>query len=195
MDIEKLVIIKKNELAPSKGRLLLSEPFMDDFYFGRSVVLLVEHGQEGTFGLIMNKPVPEKFNDIVSDFPQFDATVYIGGPVQPDNMFILHTLGDRVEGSIEIMDGLFWGGDLESVKDQILLGKITSDQVRFYMGYSGWEPQQLDNELERNSWVVTKTTANKLLKTKFNKMWSHFVSQLGSEYELWNRFPVNPEMN
>jgi putative transcriptional regulator len=195
MDIEKLVIIKKNELAPSKGRLLLSEPFMDDFYFGRSVVLLVEHGQEGTFGLIMNKPVPEKFNDIVSDFPQFDATVYIGGPVQPDNMFILHTLGDRVEGSIEIMDGLFWGGDLESVKDQILVGKITSDQVRFYMGYSGWEPQQLDNELERNSWVVTKTTANKLLKTKFNKMWSHFVSQLGSEYELWNRFPVNPEMN
>lgn len=195
MDIEKLLIIKKNELAPGKGRLLLSEPFMDDFYFGRSVVLLIEHNPEGTFGLIMNKPVSEKFNDIVSDFPQFDATVYIGGPVQPDNMFILHTLGDQVEGCIEIMDGLFWGGDLESIKDQILLGKITSDQVRFYMGYSGWEPNQLDNELERNSWVVTKTSVSKLLNTKHSKMWSHFVSQLGSEYELWNRFPVNPEMN
>jgi putative transcriptional regulator len=195
MDIEKLLIIKKNELAPGKGRLLLSEPFMDDFYFGRSVVLLIEHNPEGTFGLIMNKPVSEKFNDIVSDFPQFDATVYIGGPVQPDNMFILHTLGDQVEGCIEIMDGLFWGGDLESIKDQILLGKITSDQVRFYMGYSGWEPNQLDNELERNSWVVTKTSVSKLLNTKHSKMWSHFVSQLGSDYELWNRFPVNPEMN
>ena len=168
---------------------------MDDFYFGRSVVLLIEHNPEGTFGLIMNKPVSEKFNDIVSDFPQFDATVYIGGPVQPDNMFILHTLGDQVEGCIEIMDGLFWGGDLESIKDQILLGKITSDQVRFYMGYSGWEPNQLDNELERNSWVVTKTSVSKLLNTKHSKMWSHFVSQLGSDYELWNRFPVNPEMN
>lgn len=195
MDIEKLLTIKKNELAPGKGRLLLSEPFMNDFYFGRSVVLLIEHNPEGTFGLIMNKPVPENFNDIVSDFPPFDATVYIGGPVQPDNMFILHTLGDRVEGSVEIMNGLFWGGDLESVKDQILLGKITSDQVRFYMGYSGWEPKQLDNELERNSWVVSKTSVGKLLNTNHNKMWSHFVSQLGSEFELWNRFPINPEMN
>ena len=119
MDIEKLLIIKKNELAPGKGRLLLSEPFMDDFYFGRSVVLLIEHDPDGSFGLIMNKPVSEKFNDIVGDFPHFDGQVYFGGPVQPDNMFILHTLGNLVEGCIEILDGLFWGGDLEVVKEQI----------------------------------------------------------------------------
>ncbi|NOU48655.1 MAG: YqgE/AlgH family protein [Bacteroidales bacterium] len=195
MDIEKLLVIKKNELAPGKGRLLISEPFMDDFYFGRSVILLISHDSDGSFGLIMNKPVPEKFNDIIADFPPFDAHVFIGGPVQPDNMFILHTLGDRVEGSVEIIEGLYWGGDLEAIREQILLGTVNPNEVRFFMGYSGWESEQLNNELERNAWVVTKTTTGKLLRTKHNRMWSQFVSQLGSEYELWNRFPVNPEMN
>ena len=195
MDIEKLLVIKKNELAPGKGRLLISEPFMDDFYFGRSVILLISHDSDGSFGLIMNKPVPEKFNDIIADFPPFDAHVFIGGPVQPDNMFILHTLGDRVEGSVEIIEGLYWGGDLEAIREQILLGTVNPDEVRFFMGYSGWESEQLNNELERNAWVVTKTTTSKLLQTKHNRMWSQFVSQLGTEYELWNRFPVNPEMN
>jgi putative transcriptional regulator len=195
MDIEKLLVIKKNELAPGKGRLLISEPFMDDFYFGRSVILLISHDSDGSFGLIMNKPVPEKFNDIIADFPPFDAQVFIGGPVQPDNMFILHTLGDRVEGSVEIIEGLFWGGDLEAIREQILIGTVNPNEVRFFMGYSGWESEQLNNELERNAWVVTKTSTRKLLQTKHTSMWSQFVSQLGSEYELWNRFPVNPEMN
>jgi len=195
MDIEKLLVIKKNEMAPGKGRLLLSEPFMNDFYFGRAVVLLISHDSDGSFGLIMNKPVNLKFNDLVSDFPVFDAKVYIGGPVQPDNMFILHTLGNRVEGCIEIMDGLYWGGDLEAIKEEILLGTVKPDSVRFFMGYSGWQPDQLNNELDRNSWVVTKTTTTNLLTTKYKGMWSHFVSQLGSEYELWNRFPIDPEMN
>ncbi len=187
--------IRRNELEPGKGKLILSEPFLDDFYFGRSVVLLIEHDQDGSFGLIMNKPVPEKFNDIIKGFPDFDARVYLGGPVQPDHVFILHTIGNEIDGSLEVLDGLFWGGDLESIREKIRMGTVRPGQIRFYMGYAGWEPNQLDMELERNSWVVTNATSRKILATNHASMWSRFVSQLGSPYDLWKQFPVNPEMN
>ncbi len=195
MDIEKLLTIKRNDLAPQKGRLLLSEPFLNDFYFGRSVVLLIDHEPDGSFGLIMNKPVNESFNNIVTDFPPFEASVYFGGPVKAESMFILHTLGDLVDGSIEVLNGLFWGGDVEMIKEQVLLGKIQPGQIRFFMGYAGWEPKQLEMELERNAWVVAKTSIGDLLETAHDKMWSKYVAQLGSPYELWDRFPINPEMN
>ncbi len=187
--------IRRNEIEPGKGKLILSEPFLDDFYFGRSVVLLIEHDQDGSFGLIMNKPVPEKFNDLIKGFPDFDARVYLGGPVQPDHVFVLHTIGNEINGSLEVLDGLFWGGDLETIREKIRTGSVRPGQIRFYMGYAGWEPNQLNMELERNSWVVTNATSRKILATHHASMWSRFVSQLGSPYDLWKQFPVNPEMN
>lgn len=195
MDMDKMFAIRRNELEPSKGRLILSEPFLDDFYFGRSVVLLIEHDQDGSFGLIMNKPVQEKFNDIIKGFPHFDAPIYLGGPVQPDHVFIIHTLGNEIDGSLEILDGLYWGGNLEIIRERIRLGNVRPSQIRFYMGYAGWEPNQLEKELERNSWVVTNATSRKILSTNHTSMWSRFVSQLGPPYDLWKQFPVNPEMN
>jgi putative transcriptional regulator len=195
MDIDKMFAIRRNEIEPGKGKLILSEPFLDDFYFGRSVVLLIEHDQDGSFGLIMNKPVPEKFNDLIKGFPDFDARVYLGGPVQPDHVFVLHTIGNEINGSLEVLDGLFWGGDLETIREKIRTGSVRPGQIRFYMGYAGWEPNQLNMELERNSWVVTNATSRKILATHHASMWSRFVSQLGSPYDLWKQFPVNPEMN
>lgn len=195
MDIDKMFAIRRNELEPVKGSLILSEPFLNDFYFGRSVVLLIEHDQDGTFGLIMNKPVPDKLNEIIKDFPPFDGHVYLGGPVQPDHIFVLHTLGNEIDGALEVMDGLFWGGDIEIIREKINLGAISPRQIRFYLGYAGWEPAQLQTELERNSWVVAQATSKRILSAQPTSMWSRFVSQLGSPYDLWKQFPVNPEMN
>ena len=95
--------------TPIQGALLISEPFLKDFYFRRSVVLLAEHNDDGSFGLIINKPVEVMLNEIVKDFPYFETKLFIGGPVNTDSLFILHTLGKQIKNSFQIMPGLYWG--------------------------------------------------------------------------------------
>ncbi len=119
-DINKIIKIKTNDIRPSKGKILISEPLLSDNYFKRSVVLLAEHNEEGSFGIILNKPMDNKFNEILKDFPDFGGPLYLGGPVSNSSLFFIHTLGDVIENSQEIMDGLYWGGDIESVKELIL---------------------------------------------------------------------------
>ena len=194
-DIENLIKIKTNNIKPGKGKLLISEPFLLDYYFKRSVVLLAEHNEEGSFGIIMNKPVSAKFNEIVKNFPEFNAQLYLGGPVKSDSLFFIHTLGDRIEGSLEIIDGLYWGGNIEAIKEMITLNILNPADIRFYIGYSGWTANQLDAELKRNSWVVSRAKVEQLLNTQPNKLWSLTLQNLGKEYALWTNFPSDPSMN
>ena len=194
-EIDRFIQIKTNDLSPSKGRLLISEPFMGDYYFGRSVILLAEHNEEGSFGVILNKPVSAKFNEVLKDFPDFDAPMYLGGPVETDSLFYIHTLGEQLEGATEILDGLYWGGDIEVLKEMILLKKIDSKDVRFFIGYSGWGAEQLNTELKRNSWVIARSSKKRLLSTDPIMMWEKFLSKMGDNYKYWNKFPIDPTMN
>lgn len=193
--MEKLLHIKSNNLKPHRGRVLIAEPLMDEFYFGRSVILLADHNEEGSFGLVMNKPTTTQLNQILEDFPSFDATVFIGGPVQTDNLYFIHTLGNEIPESSEILPGLFWGGELEVVREMMALGLINQSQIRFFLGYAGWSPLQIEEELERNAWLVSETTLHTLMKTRPEKLWSTCLQRMGPAYDLWRRFPLNPELN
>ena len=194
--MEKLLRIKSNELQPNRGRVLIAEPFMGDYYFGRSVVLLIDHQEDdGTFGVVMNKISGAMLNDIVKDFPVFEAPVYIGGPVQTDSLFYMHTLGHEIPESEEVLPGLFWGGDLSALQEMMTLKLLNKNQIRFFLGYSGWEAKQLSSELKRNSWVVSEANTASLLKTKSHLMWNHFLQRMGPAYDLWRSYPVNPELN
>lgn len=196
MDHRKRFQILSNTLKPQQGDLLLSEPTMNDFYFGRSVVLLIDHSEaEGSFGIIMNKPLNVRLKEIVDVFEDFDAPVYLGGPVAENQIFFMHTLGDIVPDTCKVMDGLYWGGDTDTLNELIAQGICTQKNVRFFLGYSGWEAGQLADELARNSWIVSKTNGKTLLTTPTDQMWKTYVSHMGKEYEMWSRFPKNPEDN
>ena len=134
-------------------------------------------------------------NDVVKDFPEFNSKVYLGGPVQNDSLFFIHTLGDKVENSLEIIPGIYWGGDIERIRELIELSLIKPSQIRFFIGYSGWSPNQLDEELERNSWVVSNVTADDLLRTTPSMLWSRSLRRLGVEYAHWIKFPDDPTDN
>jgi len=194
-DINKIIKIKTNDLKPSKGKILISEPLLADNYFKRSVVLLAEHNKEGSFGIIMNKPIDNKFNDIITDFPDYGGQLFLGGPVSNSSLFFIHTLGNIVENSMEIMDGLFWGGDIESIRELMLLKKVDANQIRFCVGYSGWGSKQLDEELERNSWLVSGLPAETLMNTEPDKLWEIALKKLGNEYSYWENFPTDPGLN
>ncbi len=193
--IEDIIKIRSNSLQPAKGRVLLSEPLMGDFYFGRSAVLLAEHNKEGSFGVILNKPVTAKFNDVFSDFPEADLDVFMGGPVETNRIFYVHTLGEEIEDSIEIGNGLYWGGDLEAIKELALIKKLNNNNIRFFIGYSGWGAKQLESELKRNSWVITTANKNTIFNVQPTELWDKLMLQMGGKYRYWTKFPIDPGMN
>lgn len=194
-NFDDLIRIKTNNIKPARGKILISEPFLFDYYFKRSVILLADHNKEGSFGVIINKPMSIDFNEVVKDFPDFDSKVYLGGPVKTDNLFYIHTLGEYFDDSLPILKGLFWGGDLERVKELILMGRINEQNFRFFIGYSGWMPKQLDQELKRDSWLVSKLTANRVMETDSNKLWQDSLRDLGEKYKHWINFPSEPTLN
>jgi putative transcriptional regulator len=194
-DLYDLLKIKTNNVKPDRGSILISEPFLWDYFFKRSVVLLAEHNEEGTFGVIVNKPIKAKFNEVVRDFPEFNSKVYLGGPVQSDSLFFIHTLGEEIDNSLEIIPGIYWGGDIERVREMIELGLIKPQQIRFFVGYSGWAPKQLEGELDRNSWLVSHISASELLTANPSMLWSRTLRRMGKEYAHWNNFPDDPTLN
>jgi putative transcriptional regulator len=194
-DLYDLLKIKTNNVKPARGKILISEPFLWDYFFKRSVILLAEHNEEGTFGVIVNKPIKASFNEVVKDFPNFNSKVFLGGPVQSDSLFFIHTLGDEIADSMEIMPGIYWGGDIERVREMIEMNLIEPAQVRFFVGYSGWAPKQLDGELERNSWLVSNINSRELLNSNPSMMWSRTLRRMGKEYAHWNNFPDDPALN
>jgi putative transcriptional regulator len=187
--------INFSELMPSAGRILLSEPFLFDPNFKRSVILLTEHNEEGTVGFILNRPMDLSINDAIAEFPKMDKEIFHGGPVSQDSLFFLHKLGDKIEHSQEILPGLYWGGDFDQLKTLIDLKQATEEDVRFFVGYSGWSPGQLDDEIKERSWIVAKCTVQQVMDAKEKDFWKDIMKSLGKKYAVMASFPEDPSLN
>jgi len=181
-------------VKPKQGIILISEPVLSDFYFRQSVVLLAEHNEEGTFGVIINKPIQTMVSEIMQEFDGFGAPVYLGGPVQTDSIFFIHTL-PGVDGSLKILEGLYWGGDISLIKNMARSGVLHEKNIRFFAGYSGWHPQQLDREIGENSWVLSQTTVREVISSPPEQMWRDHIRAMGKDYAIWANFPADPAMN
>lgn len=132
--------IKSNNMVPRKGRVLISEPFLPGNFFNRAVILLVAHGRKGSIGFILNKKAELQIQDYISGFEEFEADVFMGGPVSTDSIYFIHRRADLIPGSIHVLDDIHWGGDFNEVKKLINLGIIHRGEVRFFLGYSGGMP-------------------------------------------------------
>ncbi|MCS6818997.1 MAG: YqgE/AlgH family protein [Chitinophagales bacterium] len=184
---------KNKEVAP--GKLLLSEPFMMDENFSRTVVLICEHDNEnGTLGLILNRPLKVRLNELVSSLPAFEGNVFLGGPVATDTMQFLHKLGEKIEGSVKITDGIYWGGNFEQIKILIQNRNIHPGQIAFYVGYSGWGPGQLQRELEENSWIISDARAEYVFNYS-DQIWKNILKSMGGIYQAIASYPQNPILN
>jgi putative transcriptional regulator len=184
-----------NIISPKQGKVLIAEPFLEDVNFSHSVVLLTEHNSEGTVGFVINNRVDLNINEVLNDFPDFNAPFSIGGPVGIDTVHFIHTLGDMVPNSMAILENLFWGGDFEELKILIKAGAVKSNQVRFFIGYSGWQPHQLEDEIEQNSWVVAELSVTEIMSYNEKSNWNQTLEKLGKKYRAWANFPSNPDLN
>ncbi len=189
--------IEKNNILPEKGRVLISEPFLDDKYFGRSVVFLVEHNDiNGTMGFVLNKPMKETMGDFFPDLKSIvDIPLFQGGPVAMNKLFFIHTLGDLIPGSHPVENGIYFDGDFNVVKSYINQGNPVEGKIKFFLGYSGWEQNQLDDEISRNSWLVSKLDDKGTMITEVESCWRKSLICMGGHYRSWANFPRKPFLN
>lgn len=195
-NLNKIFKFKPTGIKVRTGKLLVAEPFMPDFYFKRAVLLLADYDDnDGSFGLIINKKTEYTINEISSEFKNLDADVYLGGPVQTDSLFYLHRRGDIIKNSLEIIPGVFWGGDFDQLVFLINEGVIGKEDIRFYLGYAGWDPKQLDKELKEISWLVSNVTVKEIFNKNPDTLWKSSIKKLGHDFHHWLNFPVNPQLN
>lgn len=183
-----------NKKEVTKGTLLISAPFLGDI-FKRSVILITEHNEEGSVGFIINKSTDYKLHEVIDDFPEFDAPVYAGGPVQQNALNFIHRSNVYLEGAFEISNGIYWGGNFEMLKLLIENGSVDPEDFKFFLGYSGWSPEQLNNEIRQNSWYLKKSTEENIFDQDPGKLWSKVLKSMGNEYSIISTFPDDPSVN
>jgi putative transcriptional regulator len=190
-----LFTIKPEDKIPGRGKVLISEPFLPDTFFNRTVVYLTEHTEMGSVGLILNKMINIKVNEAIEGFLKWNQRLTMGGPVAPDTLHYLHTMGDRIPNSTLVSNNIFWGGDIEVIRDLINAGEVSSGDIRFFLGYSGWGEGQLESELLENSWVIGDAATELIMDMSHEDAWKSALMGLKKRYQMWTEFPESPEMN
>tara|TARA_B100001057_G_scaffold474510_1_gene540178 strand:- start:629 stop:1171 length:543 start_codon:yes stop_codon:yes gene_type:complete len=179
-----------------QGKILIAEPsILGDQNFHRSVVIIASNKKPSVLGFILNKPFSYSINDVMPEIVS-DLKLYYGGPVDQDNLFVVHNAGHLVPDSIKIDNNLFWGGDLEKLVSLVNKGILKKDNIRFFLGYSGWSNEQLEQEIISNAWVLIKNPfKDKVLNLDSETLWKKQMLALGGKYLLWSNTPENPFQN
>jgi putative transcriptional regulator len=184
-----LFTILPEDKIPEKGKILISEPFLADTFFNRSIVYLTDHTPKGSVGFILNKKLEIKVKETISGFDLCDDLLNMGGPVAPDTLHYLHTAGELIPKSVSVDGNIFWGGEINAIKSLIASGKIDKSKIRFFLGYSGWTAGQLDRELKENSWVIARIGSDIIMGDHGNDTWKIVLRTLKNKYRLWADFP------
>jgi len=194
METEDLFHINYKNKDPKTGRILVSYPTLNDFYFKRSVILITEHTENGTVGFVLNKEIKVPINNLLEDFPEIDAHISIGGPVSPETLHFIHRLGEVIPGTVHVVDDIYWGGDFEYLKSLYLAQKVKKEDIQFFLGYSGWSGGQLDEELKKDSWLVMDNKEIGILQKKAIN-WKNIIGGMGENFRFWQNFPEDPTLN
>ncbi|GGH03567.1 transcriptional regulator [Polaribacter pacificus] len=184
-----------NILQPQKGKLLIAEPaILNDDSFNRSIILLTEHTSTNAIGFIINKPLGYTVNDLIPEIDN-DFTIYQGGPVEQDNLYFVHNVPDKIPNSIEVSNGVYWGGNFDSLKQLLDTKEIQADEIRFFLGYTGWSSDQLKDEIATNSWFISENSYSNIFTVDEKKAWKNKLLERGGDYAIWANAPENIQLN
>lgn len=192
-EISDFLNITYNNVLPQKGKVLISQPFLSDGYFKRSVVLLTEYSGDGAVGFLLNKRLNITLGDMMDDFPSNESPLSIGGPVSTNTLHYLHTF-DNIPDAVEIVNGIYWGGNIDVIRKLLSTSIMKPENIRFFLGYSGWTSGQLDEELKNDSWLVGDIRPMLIIHPPAD-LWHESVKNMGDKYKMWVTFPEDPGFN
>ena len=185
-----------NNLEPEKGKLLISDPFLDDDYFRRSLIYLCEFNKDGSFGFVINNFISINLHDLDESFPEIETQISLGGPMEINSLYFIHTLGNKINNSLLINENIYLGGDFQQLSTFIKEDESIIKNVRFFIGYSGWEANQLDTEIRNNSWIVSEMNSPSILFGSQSKLtWKRYMYELGGKFKIMSKFPIDPKDN
>lgn len=183
-------------VIPKKGDLLISEPFLPDPNFERSVILICEHNHEGSLGFVLNKPIEYHLGDVIEEVNGFESKLYRGGPVQEDTLHFIHKAGQLVDDTVAVSDGIYWGGNFNQLLSMINTRQVEASDFIFFVGYSGWAPGQLEEELKENSWIVyPQASTYDVFDSSPAHLWRKVLNNMGGKYKMLSNYPIDPRLN
>jgi putative transcriptional regulator len=178
----------------ARGQLLVAGPGLLDPNFWRTVVLIIEHTEEGALGLVLNRPSETSVGEAVPQLSELldpAQDLFIGGPVQPSAVIVLAEFEDPSDAALIAFDdvGVLGTGPSE---EQLAAGIRAG---RAFLGHAGWGPGQLDGELERGDWILEPAKLEDAFSTEARRLWSEVLTRKGGSYALVARMPADPSMN
>ncbi len=180
---------------PKAGHLLIAEPLLNDDHFTRAVILLCEHSNEGSVGFILNQPSDFELQDLLKDITGKAHVVFKGGPVQNNTLHMLHRIPNILGAGLKIANGIYWGGSFDEIGDNESIGVKGRNDLRLFLGYSGWAPGQLENEVKEGTWLIATATDEIVFDTKHEDVWKKSISLLGEKYSYLAHIPTDPQLN
>lgn len=184
----------KNTQHPAKGKLLISEPFLADKNFERTVILLCEHNANGSFGLVLNQTTDLTLSDVIDD-SYSEQPLFSGGPVDKNTLHFLHRLGNDVPHTVFVSEGVQWAGEFQHIKTLLNFGKQQAENIKLFIGYSGWGAGQLEQEIAQNSWYVSDADAELIFDTPPKDIWRATLRRMGGNFKVLSHYPTDPRLN
>ena len=182
-------------IQPAPGILLIADPFLQDPNFMRTVVFLCEHDDKGSLGFVLNRKYEDTIDELISDLEGFKIPVYYGGPVMMNTIHFLHQFPDLIPDSIKVSEDIYWAGNFETVAALIKSKSIDLSKIKFFIGYSGWENEQLAGEIEEKSWLTVTGNLNLVFDAEPEQVWKNSLKHLGGDYEMLVNYPIDPQLN
>jgi putative transcriptional regulator len=178
------------------GSLLLSEPFMHDCDFTRTVILIIEHDESiGTCGLILNKPTSIEIKEMFLNFPESDHRIFVGGPVSQGTLHVITQGLGELSDSIHLGHGFYYGGAYDELSELVTERIAIPTNSRFFLGYTGWHYHQLKKELEDKTWMVANPDKSDILLASPTTMWQDVVLTLDDSFSIYANAPLDPSLN
>jgi putative transcriptional regulator len=169
---------------------------LPDQNFDRTVILLCEHNEEGSFGFVLNKSSILKVDEVLQEVGTFEADLYVGGPVQQNTLHFIHNIEELKEGGQKIADGLFWGGNFETLQGLMQNGELNKEKARFFVGYSGWSENQLQEEINHNTWIIARGVhPSYIFSSPPETLWKSILEKMGGRFKIYANYPSDPNLN
>lgn len=182
--------------SPQKGMMLVALPALLDPNFRQTVILLCEHNSEGSLGLIVNRPTDAELSNILPEAEAFrdrQDSVYEGGPVQKNALMALYH-GLPAAEAVSVFGDIYLTGNLGALDCAVSIQPGHS-RVRFYLGYAGWSPLQLEGELAAGGWKLLPGDPDLVFGSEAPRLWSDMMRSLGDEFEMYSHMPEDPSSN